>query len=843
MKTKHLFATMMLPALFAACTNEELVSPTTTNPSDLSDRPIAGDVRLSFSMDNDIMTRLDNNFKWTANDQIGACLMDVYNATAVPAQAEEKAPWMANYKFIDYIHTNYRYTFDGEETWNNGDLLCQGNYFFYYPYDANLNTRTAFEKYLNANQVMKDLKSPRQVINDNQMYLGYKYVEGATEGDTQPLNVDLSPVFAFPAFSITNVGTTPRTIEKIALQYQDGSKVWELVATVDPTQVTTNPATTYAEDPTKAVKWSSTPTLDKEATGSAKQIQVVMPENTKLGVNETLNTYIVVPAGEYGTTNKVTLYIYTTDGVVEAPLDAKHENSSGNTNQYNVTNDVAFEDIYPYTVEGKYFVCNVTFDNLAVEKPGETTISSTEDLDTYLSWFKNTSGTGGVELTINTLGDDVELSKEAYDILNGNKLIKATFKGNLTLAEGVGENVLDLIKIDATSARTLTNKADINVPATLDAQVTLVNEGTITLSAVANAYANKFENKGTMNITAPNAQSTVQLALNSNTTDFVNSGELNISGNLTLTSNYGMVNNGEVNILSGTTNGKIENGFTAGNGETYTNGVINVAAGATWTLKGTNAYNKGVINNNGTISVPTGVTYTNDAAQSYGTKGATFMPNIVNNGSITGITNNGLVKQASTSASYITTGITGATGRVDNTVISQRTVASDNEVIIVTVTEAAEAAELNSLLQRAQAEAVVFENAGSLNVTSVEEGVSEVALFIPTVEINGNLNINVLEGVTLNIRREDDNQGATSIIVKSGTTSLVDDTYVKLGTSSYGSKVIVNEGAALEVTANATLESINIDFTNNGTIRNYGTIIDRETTTVGDWEGKAPVTK
>ena len=407
------------------------------------------------------------------------------------------------------------------------------------------------------------------------------------------------------------------------------------------------------------------------------------------------------------------------------------------------------------------------------------------------------------------------------------------------MAEGVGSNVLDLITIDGAVAHTLTNKADINVPV-LDRNVTLVNEGTITLSSTT-AYTNKFENNGTMNVTAPNAQSTVTLN-NLQAGDFANNGKLNINGNMSTGGAAGIVNNGEVNILSGTTNGKISNSFTAKN-ESYTNGVINVAAGATWTVAGTIATNSGVINNNGTISVPNTAKFVNNAAQSYGTKGATFMPNIVNNGSITGITNNGLVKQASANASYITTGITGAIGRVDNTVISQKTVASDNETIIVTVTEAAEAAELNTLLGRAQAEAVVFDNAGSLNVTSVEEGVTEVALFIPTVEINGNLNIDVLEGVTLNIRREDDNQGATSIIVKSGTTSLVNDTYVTLGTSSYGSKVIVNEGAALNVNANATLESINIDFTNNGKIRNYGTIIDRETTTVGDWEGKAPVTK
>lgn len=832
MKTKHLFATMMLPALFAACTNEELISTTTTNPSDLSDRPIAGDVRLNFSMDNDIMTRLDNDFKWTANDKIGACLMDDYDASGSKT-AELKAPWMKYYTFIDYIHTNYRYTFDGEETWNNGDLLCQGNYFFYYPYDANLNSRTAFEKILNPNQEMKDLKSPRQVINDNQMYLGYKYVEGATEGDTQPLNVDLSPVFAFPAFSIKNVGTTPRTIEKIALQYQDGTKVWNLVATVNPSStninLAANPATTLLEDPTKAVVWSSTPTLDKDATGSAKQIQVTMPENTVLGVNETLNTYIVVPAGEYGTTDKVTLYIYTTDGVVTAPLDQKHENSStGGATQYNVTNDVAFEDIYPYTVEGKYFVCNVTFDNLAVEKPGETTISSTEDLDTYLSWFKNTSGTGGVALTINTLGDDVELSKAAYDILNGNKLIKATFKGNLTLAEGVGENVLDLITIDGTTARTLTNKADINVPATLAKDVTLVNEGTITLSAVANAYTNKFENNGTMNITAPNAQSTVQLE-NLQAGCFTNNGELNMSGNVKLTGAIGVLNNNEVNILSGAVNGKIANGFTA-DGESYTNGVINVAEGATWTIVGTTAYNKGIINNNGAISVTSSDKFENFVAQSYGTKGATFEPAINNYGSIRNITNNGIVKMASESASYSTVAITGATGKVDNTICNNQITASSTETIYCEVSAPKTFTEVNEMVANSGSQLVRFvEGANTLTIdaTVAQDGTVTGSIIIADqVEIVSDLTIAT------------ENANAKARIYGSGTTEELQITIGEDATATLGNGVKLHVGRSqkgtevtadgtLKITANAYLtayDATNGKLTINGNVENYGQI-------------------
>ena len=52
-----------------------------------------------------------------------------------------------------------------------------------------LNTRVAFEKYLNPNQVLEANTSAaaRKMINDNQMYIGYKLVEGATEGSTQVL--------------------------------------------------------------------------------------------------------------------------------------------------------------------------------------------------------------------------------------------------------------------------------------------------------------------------------------------------------------------------------------------------------------------------------------------------------------------------------------------------------------------------------------------------------------------------------------------------------------------------------------------------------------------------------
>ena len=44
------------------------------------------------------------------------------------------------------------------------------------------------------------------------MYIGYKLVEGATEGSTQVLNVSMSPVFAFPYFEIMCTDSEPVTV-------------------------------------------------------------------------------------------------------------------------------------------------------------------------------------------------------------------------------------------------------------------------------------------------------------------------------------------------------------------------------------------------------------------------------------------------------------------------------------------------------------------------------------------------------------------------------------------------------------------------------------------------------
>lgn len=861
MKTRHLFAAMMLPALFAACSNEEWET-LENKPSDLSDRPLAGDVQLSFTKGAD--TRLDKDFKWENGDKIGACLMDDYIEAGTGAP-EQSAPWMKYYKFVDYNHTNYRYTYDKTDAvWENEDLLSSGNYFFYYPYDINLNSRIAFEKVLNANQVLKghDEESLRDLINDNQMYLGYNFVEGATFGDTQPLNVSMSPVFAFPAFTITNTGGKTRTIQKIALQHTGNNGTWNLVATVDPTFVKTDPATEFMKDPTKAVVWSGETSLYKDVAGTAKQIQVTMPEGTTLAQNESLNTYIVVPAGAYGMTDKVTLYVYTTEGVVTTDLSEKHINS-GTTNQYNVTNDVAFADVQPYKIKDKYFRCNITFDDLGVETPSETTVSSTEDLDMYLDWFKNYSGTGGTALEITTLGDDVELSKASYDILNGNKTLKATFVGNLTLAEGVGENVLDLITIDKTTATVLTNKSTIKVPTSLGDKIKLVNKGTATLEAVAATYVCDFQNDGVMNINPKQeGDKTVDIELTSNNEDFVNNGTLNILNNLTLTGNYGIYNLGKINIKAGQTTGKISNIFKEDlEKKTYIAGKLEVTAGATWQTKGANGVNQGVITNYGSIKVD--ISGSNSYVNSNKVNQAcTFMNPVVyipayiyNYGSIQNITNNSEVAMMNGNASYTTVNVgvqpTAGQGFVDNTVCNNKIVAHANEVIYCQVTKPMTFTEVNDFVANSGSQKVKFvEGAEKLTIDAktnadgdiIENGV----IVVNQIEIDSDLDIVTANNKAYGRIYAKNATEATITINKDVTATLQD--YVKLYVNSTSTATKIDVDGTFVVTTNAYISKYksstqNFTFDIAGSVYNYGRVAGTQTeykegTTTG-WNSNA----
>lgn len=875
MRTKHLLWALALPAVFAACTNDDFESVVQDNNT-LQGRPMAGNVELNFGF-GDADTRLTTDFQFEVGDDIGATLMDeyeggdfnvTYNIWGLPNQKNV-------YTFVDYIQTNYRYT-NTANGWENSNLLCSGNYFFYYPYMTTLNTRKAFEKYLNPNQVLtaNTKEAGRQLIIDNQMYVGYKLVEGATEGSTQVLNVTMSPVFAYPYFEIMCTDAEPVTIEKIALQYIDKTKDMPLMAIVDPAKAVQDftgdesfiykqmengvevKYVDFEKDPTSAVRMgvpgTDKPQLDKDAVIATRQIQVTFPEGTTTKNGSPVRAYMVIPAGKYtnenNVNNAVELLIYTSKGLVTADLSVAHENTGVAGGQNNVTNDVAMGEVSGTMASPR--VIKITFDEVAINNPDEFTTTSTEDLDSYVSWSAQIGGTKN--MYVKSTNKDTELSAATVAKLAKNQNITMNVLGDITIAEDVKSEDFAAAKInflgakvsatcttgddgkvtgvtigDADKGQTIYNKATLTLAESWtnpeDGDITLVNDGMLTLRGAS--YTIDFVNNGNINVSSAQTNGTVSFTLTANNKDFVNNGYVDINSDMVLTNNYGIGNNGTVSIWRGTTNAKIENLFIdlGANGCHY--GYIKVAENATWKLKGTEAFNKGRIDNDGVIEVPTTEKYYNAEGQAYGPgKANTWMPVVNNNGTLAGITNNGLVVQGK-NAAYSTADIKGAKGEVDNTNVSGRTVASEGETIFVKVVEAANAKALNKKLADAQAELVRFVDAGSLTIAEADyaEGENSFTLTIPTVEIQGDLTISTPVGKELNIYRGV--QGETTIDIKKGTTTITEQSKVSLGTKSAGSTIKLAKGTLLNVNNNATLTSeCNIKFMGEGMVGNYGAI-------------------
>lgn len=137
-KNKMLMSASALAMVFAACSNEFDVQ--NLPDSNLANRPLAGKVVVTPTVVGDADTRADwanGGWEWTANDRFGAMLMDDWN------QTNEGNTSIADYTFTDYIHTNYPFSTTDGITWSTPEdaALCEGNYFFVYPYDKTYKMR------------------------------------------------------------------------------------------------------------------------------------------------------------------------------------------------------------------------------------------------------------------------------------------------------------------------------------------------------------------------------------------------------------------------------------------------------------------------------------------------------------------------------------------------------------------------------------------------------------------------------------------------------------------------------------------------------------------------------
>lgn len=564
MRTKHLLTAMMLPALFAACTNDDFESLNQSVPS-VDGRALVDNVTLNVNAGVDTRLASDGiNYTWESGDEIGACLMDVLQSNNYHQPYTTWSDWFI---LTDYIQTNYKFTRgEGENAaWTTEAKLCEGNYFFAYPYNANQGLRTAYE-FSAAAQVLEgtDNASLLKAYTKNNAFVGYGKVKaGDAEGES--VAVDMIPVFGSTGFTIENTGTQSYTIERIVLH---GTKVSN-VAKVNPiscTQATQyNPATVsspanaahfnvaqYTEDLSEEVSvggeydsnwtdYNATAALRDVLDPTAGDVEVVIKGGKTIAQGESVNVIAMVypenvsayDVNTVSTQNEILLDIFTDKGVIQdIALNKRWTKEDGTTN---VLTDKAVSGV------GNGEAVKVTFDDTAFDKPNEMNVGNEADLANLIHWNAETAAPITANLTA-----DVHITKAMYEELAGSVITKATLVKastnsnrtcNVIIDADVADGALDeftfgngITGVTVKGTQSMTKKA-CEAPVIVDAGATLNIAGDMKLAA-------KIDNYGTLNVNA-NVDATTNNTLVNNYSTMSVAADKTIAENVKV-SNIGM---------------------------------------------------------------------------------------------------------------------------------------------------------------------------------------------------------------------------------------------------------------------------------------------------------------
>ena len=224
MRTKHLLMALALPTVFAACTADDILEQG-SNVNNMAVRKAVGEISF---VNSDIQSRLvfDNGLKWTAEDKLGAALMDELKDGEYNAQDPA-----SNYTIGNKIYSNYQYDYDGTGFSNGNAVLVEGNYFVYAQFNKN-QKRSGLAYSIEANQTTG---TGYDAWYKNQFFLDHIFVK---QGDSQ-VGVNVLPVFPKVNMSIAYEGATSG-IEVRKVIVKDGNSKFALNGTVNPASTTVN---------------------------------------------------------------------------------------------------------------------------------------------------------------------------------------------------------------------------------------------------------------------------------------------------------------------------------------------------------------------------------------------------------------------------------------------------------------------------------------------------------------------------------------------------------------------------------------------------------------------------
>ena len=557
MRTKHLFYTAAMAALFAACVNDDFETIGQQGNVANDGRPVAGDVKLNFTQAG-ADTRLafgSNGYAWEADDEIGALLMD--NVLTL----DEKASWLEKYQLVDKIHTSYRFYYDSEnKEWKADAKMLEGNYFFAYPWEDYDGRREVAHSLINQEQDGIGGNVVAESYADNQFFIGYSQIKAGT-GTNEVLDnsVEMVPLLGAIQLRITNTGTQTYHINKVVLS---GHSALASVLTFDPTQAAyVNPdnasknwnltqnalawidantyfnyanylgvdgeAELYDGDKTNLVeadyvynredddKYSRLEALRKVVIPSTlskeKSAQLVIngtAEERALQPDAKNTAYVLIMCNPLeingdGVANsgddELYLSIYTDEGFVQNINLAQLYNESAANK---VVTDSKIEEVAPNVSN----TIGIQIDDNSFVTPDEMDIFNSADLEQFIKW--NTAVTGSRNAKA-TLKQDVTFTADMLAALKANKNTKLTIIGGanieLTLAADVPATVLDEEQIVLqNTAIVVEGELTLTEDSEKAASIEVAKDGKLTIDDPKAEVAN-IENYGTLTLGANSA--------------------------------------------------------------------------------------------------------------------------------------------------------------------------------------------------------------------------------------------------------------------------------------------------------------------------------------------------
>lgn len=809
MKTKHLLTALALPAVFAACTSEDVFQSEGLVKEDLGNRPVVEGVTLSLGgIQSKAAIQNWGTIDWEDGDKLGVALIDVYSGSATD-------PIYRYNLLTNSINTNYIFTSDADGNFTSEASMVEGNYAFYYPYNTQ-RTRNQLLTNLPKEQALTQLadgtySSYPSVLayseeNGAPMFVAYDFLSAADAGNT--LEGTLKSIYATPLFTIQNICSTvdaqgktvslPMTIKQISLSYGGSAdnKTFVLSAPLKFASASQN-AYTEADgtdrslvanlfnetipstlvNSTKVGSWISpikgrhTSEMIGTATATSSEIILTLAEPVTVAADGSFSFYAVIPAEDYST-NKLNVTVMDSEGLSRkvtfeaATLTAGQRYPEQEINDDNTLNNDIKGMSLTTAVDG--------FDTLE-----GVLVSSVDELINAIKNFTPVDGEDSnttidneeKELKVRVSGDAV-INKRVTDFLKltTTKAAKVTFVNDVTI-EGAGVVFEPKTDIEFSTKATAVSGAAVSLKSSKVSGNLIIAEGATATYEGSDLTA--ITNNGTLNMAA----GTSARIQNNNT--------VNVTSDIELA---GDVTNGK--YLSDSDCGGVEAELNVPKDKTLTVGNFVNAPSATinnlGTIEGTLA-NKGKIVNGGEDNIDAVLDITSNDKITDAVKGS-----IENYAKATVATLDGEVEMMSVNAVL---SASAGSGLVDNDELAAVEAGTD---VVVTYT-----------VSGTQTEDTIDAE------TLIKNGVTKVIFDGVVLNLNGGLALNY---------------GAKALDVEVKTNSSVNSKggaaagyALTLGTSTEKVDLKIESGKALTVNAGTLLEG-NYSVSGAGAIVNNGAV-------------------